>query len=205
MRDITSPEEKLLRLIRKGAKKETILNSPDYHPANAETKSAFTRPGHKWFRKHLSFLSVRSILNTVFIISCLYLISTLLYPYFGLREIKPAQKEGALPLVLETESRADIVSFDSYLKDINQREIFSNVAAARDAQPGSILNAELIKDIDLIGVILDKIPQAVIEDRKAQRTYYVTEGQYVGELQIEDIQEGKVILTLDGQRFELYL
>jgi type II secretory pathway component PulC len=66
-----------------------------------------------------------------------------------------------------------------------------------------MVGTELMKEINLLGVISGANPQAVIEDKKSGKTYYVTEGQMIGDFQVEEIGYGKIILNYNGQKFEL--
>ena len=68
-----------------------------------------------------------------------------------------------------------------------------------------VSNTDLVKQLNLVGIIAGENPQAVIEDKNTQKTYYLNKGQFLGEIQLEDILEGKIIINHKGQRFELYL
>ena len=76
---------------------------------------------------------------------------------------------------------------------------------AGTSQPAIAANVDLLKDITLVGIITGANPQAVIEDKKSLKNYYVTKGQFIGQMQVEDIQEGKIIINYKGQKYELYL
>ncbi len=58
--------------------------------------------------------------------------------------------------------------------------------------------------LSVIGLVDGNPPQAIIEDREAQKTYFVSAGQHVTEgLIVSDIREGRVTLDLNGQTIEL--
>ena len=203
MKDNVSPEEKLLRLIRGQKKKEAVLGSPAVIskaiPKSAKPSLALAA------QKYLSFLDIKKIILAGFIISCIYLVLTFSYPLYGLKRIslpKVSQEKAAGP---EQGAKEEIRPVDYYLEG-TERQIFTAPTASQEAgQPISVVGADLVKDISLIGIIAGETPQAVIEDKKAQKTLYVSRGQFIGELQVEDIQEGKIILSYKGQKFELYL
>ena len=186
-----SPEEKLLRLI-KGDKKKI---------------KEFPAGTHRFIPtlKYPISLNIRKIIKAVFIISCIFLIFTFIYPFISPEKIelpKAVTKEGLPP---ETELKPQPKPYDFYSEGIRNRQIFGERVSPETAKPLSIVSSDLTKDINLIGVILGDNPQAIIEDKKTQKNYYVTKGQFIGEFQVEDIQEGKVILIYEGQKFELYL
>jgi hypothetical protein len=188
MRENISPEEKLLRLIR-GQKKPA--NLPQDAPRLKKSLS-LKIPRHP-----------QKILLVILGLSCFYLLVSLIYPWVALKKIKlPApgsEKIGELKPNLGENAKP----LDYYEKEISGRQIFG--AAAGQSTAANIANADILKDINLVGIISGESPQAVIEDKKAGRTYYVSKGQFIQDMQVIDIQEGKIILTYRGQNYELHL
>lgn len=193
MKDNITPEEKLLRLIRRNKKEE---------PRPTIKYSLFAR-----VKKYLSFLNIHKVIFFVFVISCVYLVISLIYPIIGLKKINLTLVSQEKIIESNISPKNEIVPYEYYRKGTENRQIFGGVASLESGVPIGIsnINVDLVKDINLVGIISDEPPQAVIEDKKAQKTYYLTKGQFIGEIQIEDIQEGKIILNYNGQRFELYL
>jgi type II secretory pathway component PulC len=212
MRENISPEEKLLRLI-KGQKKSggsgeikpaisSILPSEKNLGLKPDLKSAAAATWQQYLEK----VNIKIVVLTVFTISCIYLIATFIYPMIAPKTIvlpnvssEKNQTETSTP---ENETK----NFDYYTKG-TERQIFTNPAAqeAEKSAASAAVSADIIKDVSLVGIISGDNPQAVIEDKKTQKTYYVGKGQSIGEIQVEEIQEGKVILNYKGQKFELYL
>jgi len=62
---------------------------------------------------------------------------------------------------------------------------------------------DLIKDFVLLGVVEGKRNQAVIEDKKAKKTFFLYKGDMIKEFKVYDIKDGKVILDYKGERIEL--
>lgn len=195
MREIL-PEEKLLRLIR--GKKKQDANPPDKKPA---LKNSI----YSLIQKYRSFIYIRNILWILFGASFIYLAVSFIYPRVGLKNIK-------LPRIAEekfTDSKEapeiKMKPYEFYLEGIRNRQIFGSAASQGRDESVSGVNADSIKDINLVGIISGENPQAVIEDKKTQKTYYLNKGQFIGEFQVEDIQEGKIILNSGERRFEIYL
>lgn len=186
-----SPEEKLLRLIKGDKKKtkETPLTHPKLIPV----------------LKYPVSLNIRKIIKAAFIISCIFLIFTFIRPFISPEKIELPKAATQTGLPPETELRPQAKPYDFYSEGIRDRRIFGEQVSPEAAKPLSIVSSDLTKDINLIGVILGDNPQAIIEDKKTQKNYYVTKGQFIGEFQVDDIQEGKVILIYEGRKFELYL
>ena len=209
MKDNISPEDKLLKLI-KGEKKPKPLDSP--------TREALDKkPGHITFKlkasiknslfsftnKYLSHVDLNKFIIGLAAVSLLYLIAAFVYPWIGLGKIKlpTISKEKIEEPTLKP--KEEIRPYEFYLQGLRQRNIFGNPVVSAGGAPNIATNVELAKDMNLVGIISGLNPQAIIEDNKAQKTYYVTKGQFIGEFQVEEIGEGKVILNCNGQRYEL--
>ena len=64
--------------------------------------------------------------------------------------------------------------------------------------------AEAVKSLALVGISWSKDPDAIIEDKAHQRTFFVKRGQMVGDnIKVEAVFKDHVVLSLDGQEFEL--
>ena len=187
MKDSSSPEDKLLKLIRNPKK-----------PAGTNIK-----PQAKINKAGPSF-SLRRIFFWLFIPSGIYLIANLVYPWVGLKNIRLPQPSQTLPQESPGAKSAG-KPLEEYLESARGRQIFSQAAALEDNSFINAANTDLMKDISLVGIISGENPQAVIEDKKTQKTYYVTKGKFIGEMQVEDIQEGKIIINYGGQKYELYM
>lgn len=60
-------------------------------------------------------------------------------------------------------------------------------------------------NIGLVGIVPGDNPQAIVEDKKNQKTYYLIKGQSIDEITVEDIIEDKVVLEYRGKRMTLVL
>lgn len=206
MKDNVSPEEKLLRLI-KGKKPDTAVEKKIVTPLTGaqEIKPTLKSAFYLLWQKYLSFINLSKIIRIAFVLSCIYLIVSLIYPWVALRKIRLPKAVPEKSLEIELGQKVEVKPYEFYLEGIKGHQIFSSAPSGGPGGPVSAVNVDLMKDINLVGIISGENPQAVIEDKKSQKTYYVTKGQFIGEYQVEDIQEGKIIVNYRGQRFELYL
>lgn len=195
MKDTISPEEKLLRLIR-GPKKQ----SGQAHAVKPASKTNFSQI----LAKFTHSLDSRKILIGGLAASLIYLIIAVLYPLVGLKisVSRPAKHMAAEPA---SGQKAEIKPFEYYQEGLSGRKIFGTIETQESTGPISAAGVDIAKDIGLVGIIMGENPQAIIEDKKAAKTYYVTKGQFVQDMQIDEIQEGKIIINYKGQRYELYL
>ena len=109
--------------------------------------------------------------------------------------------------------KIDITSakpLDFYLEEIRKRDIFSmgeapkivSLSKKKEILPPS--EAEKIyKRYKLVGVSWSDDPDVMIEDTKANKTYFLKRGGRMGEVEVKDIFEDKVILEYKGQEIEL--
>lgn len=208
MREHISPEEKLLRLIR-GNRRQNV-------PAAANTAftpetAGLTASAPKALRLPQGFLTrinPRQIVRWGFVLSGLYLIISLAYPWFGInkakpKQLRPAAANGAVTTGASAQNAAKPIEF--YLEGVRGKQIFGQAAQTQERAPQIAAGIDIAENINLVGIISGANPQAIIEDKKNQKTYYVSKGQLVGEFQVDDIGEGKIVVSRGAQKFELYL
>jgi hypothetical protein len=93
--------------------------------------------------------------------------------------------------------------FSAYSKDIAGKGIFS-AGSARSSGP--VVSSEGASGgLGLMGVIGGDSPQAIIEDKASQKTYYAKKGESAGEYVVEDISDGVVVLDGPGGKLRLTL
>ncbi len=205
MNDNILPEEKLLRLIR-GKRSNDVSADKKPGDLNADFKPQAKYSAYLLIQKKLPFLKVDRILQAVFMTSCLYLIIVFIWPWFGAQEFKLPQATLEKGPEFKEEPARDIKPYEFYLEGIkNHPAIFSSPISQEAPKPLNQVTPDLIKDINLLGILSGENPQAIIEDKKTQKTYYLNKGQFIGELQVMDIKEGKIILNFNSQTFELNL
>jgi hypothetical protein len=208
MSDYISPEEKLLRLIRgkKQSQAREIKPLADNNIIVADTKNKPKLTQPLMLKKYFPVFNLKKTLSWLFLVTVICLAITFAYPWFGLKKIRLPQLKETKPETQIAELKQKIKSYDYYLQGIRNRQIFASMSSSPGLEkPVSPLNADILKDISLVGIISGDNPQAIIEDKKTQQTLYVTKGQYIGEIQVEDIQEGKIIINYQNARYELYL
>ena len=98
-----------------------------------------------------------------------------------------------------------------YLEKVSSRDIFregkKNEPAAEAATPASVAvaeTAEAVQGLALVGISWSSNPDAIIEDKSVQRTYFVKRGQEVGEgVKVEAIFKDHVVVTYQDREYEL--
>ena len=82
-----------------------------------------------------------------------------------------------------------------------KEETFAGATASQ--VPNSLSAAEVLEELKLVGIVLDKIPQAIIEDRQTRQTFFLHPGDTMKGAKILAIQAGRVKLNLGDQTLEL--
>ncbi len=231
-----TPEEKLLRLIKEGAKPEKELK-PAEQPAPQKTNmSNAMEPVQEQavptqnikpsldaqLKNFFTIGNINKILFILFFLVIIYVLYSL--ATFIMSNAAPGAKaknginlkldEKALPAKNENEQAksAQPQPIDYYLQDIQKKDIFKSVIVEKAGainsaatQPAKAKLEEIAKYFSLKGIIEGNKLQAVIEDTRAGKTYFVTKGENIGDVTIDDITETKVKIRLEDQTTDLTL
>ena len=160
-----------------------------------------------------SYSDIVKIVNAVLAVGILslgfYFISSLSVAFINtgkLPMLKFKAKDSSGQLAF-SEAASPLKPSSFYLDKIKQRNIFRMGAKAGEDKAASAENAskiiELSQDLKLVGISWSDSPDAMIENTKAQRTFFVKKGQMIGELQVKEITRDKVIITYGGEEAEL--
>ncbi len=105
--------------------------------------------------------------------------------------------------------RLEEKSYDFYAQTIGKRDIF-NLAPPAASVPAVQVSVEqkqqaveFVRNLKLVGIVLDKTPLAIIENLQTQDTIFLNKGGKLGDAVLEDIQEDKIVMKYKGQRIEI--
>lgn len=92
-----------------------------------------------------------------------------------------------------------------YMDKVSSRDIFREkrpVLEKKRALP--IADNSALRVFSLVGISWSSNPDAIIEDKEKQKTYFVKRGQVIGDnVKVEAIFKDKVVLSKDEMEFEL--
>jgi len=206
MKDNPLPEERLLKLIRQEKKSNgnsAAQEAPRVKNAHDRPKPEIKNEAYSWVSRFLTMRQLQRGMVVAAVASFIYLIVSFVYPWVGLKEIRLP----AIPQEERQASAAQIISepkpYEFYQKELKRKQIFKTQYTQEEKSAVIPTDIELTKEINLVGIISGDNPQAIIEDRRTQKTYYVAKGQFIGDYRVEDIREGKIILEFQGKRYEL--
>lgn len=210
-----SPEEKLLNLIKKKrhepAAPETPVTDERGPAAVKETAGGPSQkeigsPFSKFNLSNITNLAHIKILNTV-----LFAILIVIIIYF-LVDVLIVPSDKTLVLNGERERPQRILGdieqkpFSYYSKSLSGKEIFKPLVREERSRPSyEAPPEEMISSFALLGIVSGKIPQAIIEDRKQKKRFFLKEGQSSGGLFLRSIDDGTVTVEFRGEEFSLAL
>ncbi|HDN86261.1 MAG: hypothetical protein DRP68_02860 [Candidatus Omnitrophota bacterium] len=95
-----------------------------------------------------------------------------------------------------------------YLDKVKKRNIFAMVVEKpkiKETEKKELLREveEKTKNLKLVGIAWSDNPDAMIEDTKVKKTYFVKQGDIINGVRIERIFRDKVVLTYKGEKIEL--
>lgn len=200
-----SPEEKLLRLIR-GKHKPP---APSAENALGAQSGAVRRPGRSraGWQAPAGWLTGLNV-----VLGCLVGLEIVALIVTWTRPVPPVEVEiptGHVPSGPPEEPPEEPVPS---LAAVVSRPVFQMAiqgpvpnAGKRPGSPSEQAKT-LAARLTLIGIVAGDPPQAILEDAQTKKTHFVSKGQGLIEgLSVEEIQENRVILDLDGEKIELSL
>lgn len=226
MADEISPEEKLLRLIKEGKSpsKPAPERSPEPHaPERAASKaSSASEPKKKgpglppslrsWTEK---FHTDLELLPRIFLGLSLALGALIVYNLISDR-VQSRKKLDRLWSAGSQAARSEKkFSLFSSAKPtgatLPEKDLFKFLeepppSAPKAAAPARVASLNsILANYTLSGIISDEPPQAVIEDKKQGKTFFLNVGDTLGDIKIVAIEDGKVIVAVGNEQAELNL
>jgi hypothetical protein len=117
-------------------------------------------------------------------------------------------KDGRPKIPKETVAPLEETSY--YLQKVGARDIFregkKQESAVQQAPSAAVVteDAEAVRSLALVGISWSSNPDAIIEDKSKQRTYFVKRGQEVGDgVKVEAIFKDHVVVTYEDREYEL--
>jgi len=217
MAENNSPEEKLLALIKGKRKKEGTVKAPEISlsgmrvPPNGPVvkkadfadgmlksdifKARFFR--HEFLRDADKYLVILSLILLFYLMADLALVN----PYKAMKKKISAFSYPAGYAYRAARASEAEKDYSVYSSSLSGRQIFGRSVAA----PKEAAAEDLSANLSLVGIMPGAKPQAVIENKKSQKVYYVYEGGTFESFTVDEIKEGKVTIDYEGKKIELFL
>ncbi len=205
-KDDMTPEERLLKIIENP-------NTPKRQESLAAKVRSFD-PGSikEWFsgirmdKDLLKKINLKAI-NKIIAVICALI--TLIWIFdFGRGGIALAKRfkkiSSGESLVSSDEGKwpkIDVTITDATIQ-ARKRNIFTFLPTKEEAA-SAVSVGPTLGNFKLVGILWSDNPQAMIENSQEQRTYFVSNGDKIGELTVKKILRDKVMLGKDDQEWEL--
>jgi len=216
-----TPERQLLNLIEGSSAKANVQVQAIKHRGLSFFsfgawlgRAAFYKQGFThWLSagefRRLDIKAVNKILGFFLFILSAYFISSLFISLAKFNKIPELEIKYNGILKPSAQKEAELTKVVSYyLEKVRARDIFKmgekkTGTTAEKAPSGRIV--ELAQNLKLVGISWSNDPDVMLEDTKAQRTYFLKKGQMLENLnlKLEAVFKDKIILSCEGQEIEL--
>jgi len=215
-----TPEKQLLRLIEKPETKgvSVQIDKIKHHGLRLFSFNAlrgrfsfFQESISEWFKgertHYLDNRALNKILIVLISLALVYFVSDISFSLAKLGktpDISIEVKKGTEAVKPPETSVLKAATF--YLEQVRGRNIFEmgeTQTKEKAAETPSEKTLDATQYLKLVGIAWSDDPDAMIEDTKAMKTFFVKRGEMVGEFKIEAIFKNKVILKLGGEEIEL--
>lgn len=186
------PEEKLLNLIR----------NEKQNGVGQDFKTQRNTESHVEKKKRASLLLA---INRLLLLSVLLLLGYFGHDFF-IKEEKISDDLvdiGIESKVMPSEPAVFFYEpkpFLDYEELFQKRDIFEQPQETVEVEP---VRVDLLKNFRLVGIVLGETSEAIVEEIQNKRTLFVREGDYIDEMKVLSIKEGRVILTYQEEELEL--
>jgi len=159
----------------------------------------------------LKLARINNILTVLFLLVLVYLLYDLFV--FTAPRISDSIKKSGTNIIHEDSSPQNAKQKSSDISVARQLDYYTQKIGAKNLFKASLVEelsnttiaATEAQTLILKGVIAGRNPQAVIEDTKTQKTYFVVKNDKIGDIIIDSVEENKVKLKLGSEIFVLTL
>lgn len=219
-----TPEKQLLKIIETskasslGVHAQTSrrhgmswLNSGAWLGRVSFLKGRFEKWSQSFSLEHLDVKAANRILGLLVALLLLYFFANLGISLLNLSKMPRLESNTAVAKI-ETnlpEPTGFKRAASYYLDKVRERDIFTMGFKKISADKSGEVSAPTAKSLDvasslkLVGISWSTDPDAMIEDTKALKTFFVKRGEMVGDARVQAIFKDKVVLTLNNEEFEI--
>lgn len=211
MHDNVTPEEKLLNLIKKGKdnskdKPEELKQEESVGKPLAAPKVSTSIPRKIKIKYVKSFSILNNFLIIAVVCNIIYMVFSYIYPYRPGTETlekidvkREDQKLGDTPRPLPPLSH--------YTGVVSTRQMFKLYEAPKPKPVGppkpKVTLQQLLAGYTFVGVIFGDVPQAIVEEKRSGQSFYLTAGQYLGEIKVEKIERGRITVSYEDEMIDI--
>ena len=204
-KDNTTPEEKLLKIIE-----NPELSEKRKVPGKEEISGKLNELISRYKNLHFDINALKNVevrtINKIVAVICAVITLFVIYDVVHNNIIfgRKFQNITAEPAGTAAE-RAKAINIDVKVKDVLSQARNRNIFTLLPPKPTTIERVDIGGPVELklVGVLWSDNPQAMIENIKEQKTYFVGVGDKIGVVTVKAIMQNKVILSKDTEEWEL--
>jgi len=210
-----SPEEKLLKLIKRRPKSKIPEKVNPAAVPEVPPKPVTNEDSTADSKKSIISTNVLPQLKNIFLINKILLIAFILvilyflYDYFFVPSVKVEQvltEKIAAEEILKIEPIRHPYAY--YEKEIAGKNLFKQLTrelSEEEIEEEGIDMEEVISNYSLLGIVSGDNPQAIIQDGQMNKTVFLSVGDSLGDIALTEIleSEGRVTLSYKGREFDL--
>lgn len=199
-----TPEEQLLKVIenpelvqKRKVTKEEVVN---------KAGRLFTQlKGLRFDKNTLKKIDVQ-IVNKIIAVLCILITVVLVYDLVNakIKFAKRFENITAEPSEAVT-AKAAAMDIDVKISDVLAQAHKHNIFTLLPPKEKQVQRTDIGGPVELrlVGVLWSDNPQAMIENTKEQKTYFVNTGDKIGVVTVKSITQNKVIISKDSEEWEL--
>jgi len=166
----------------------------------------FMRKGVRLFRGGKNQLNIKAINSVLFALTgilTLYYINGISVSLNKIQNINLGSIMSLKDPAGISKDASFLKPFSFYLESVKSRDIFKMGQKIDSPEVISSKAAEASQTLKMVGISWSEQPEAMIEDTKAGKTYFVKKGQMVGDFRVENIYKDKVTLRYGVESIDL--
>ncbi len=205
-KDDMTPEEKLLKIIEN----PTVQKART--PLASKVRSLNTESVKEWFSglradknllKRINLQAINKIIAVICVLVTLIWVFDFARSGIALsKRYKKISSGDYLDSPAEGKMPNINVTMDEAMTQLRGRNIFTFLPTKEEAT-AAVSVGPTLGNFKLVGILWSDNPQAMIENSKEQKTYFVSNGDKIGDLDVKKIMKDKVMLGKDDQEWEL--
>ena len=207
IKDDITPEEKLLKIIENpAAQKQKVPPAIQINAARIKSLLLWFKKPHidKGVFKHFDLRMANKMVAVLCgVFTVLWIFDFVMTKIVLTNNVDNLKKGVDISNPASANIPLPDINMDDLLASLRTRNIFTFIPPKSQTTEVASDVMSLINNMKLVGIIWSDNPQAMIEDTKEQKTYLLNQGEQLGQVKIKTIYRDKVVVTKEGQDWEL--
>jgi len=216
-----SPEERLLAVIKEQEEAPVTESPSDNKPETPQAKMGKQKKlthlsealKKRFLKNNLPDSNILKSVNKYLTALLGILVAYLIYdisvarPYKNAGTLIGKDKRAEENVVdgVKKEVFPNIKDYSYYLNEISGKQIFGRGENAGESSSGvTAVSDEAADNFVLAGIVAGKNPQAIIQNKRNEKVYYLNKGDSLDGYIVEEISKNKVVLDHEGKKTTLF-